>query len=48
MARYEMVQPNGSYITIDLCGESSSAYTDEDFEVDPTLRGVVQGSVDVH
>ena len=48
MGRYEMIQPNGAYVTIDLCGESSSAYTDEDFERDPTLRGLVQGNVYVH
>ena len=46
--RYEMIQPNGAYITIDLCHESSSAYTEEDFKKDPTLRGWVQGSVYVH
>ena len=31
MARYEMVQPNGAYVTIDTYEESASAYTKEDF-----------------
>ena len=48
MARYEMVQPNGVYITIDTCGESASAYTKEDFQKNPELRGLVQASIYIH
>ena len=48
MARYEMVQPNGAYVTIDTCGESASAYTKEDFQKNPGLRGLVQASIYIH
>ena len=39
MARYEMVQPNGAYVTIDTYEESASVYTKEDFQKNPELRG---------
>lgn len=43
-----MKQPSGAYVTIDTCGESASAYSKEDFEQDPTLRGLVQATIYVH
>ena len=48
MARYEMVQPNGAYVTIDTYEESASAYTKEDFQKNPELRGLVQASIYIH
>lgn len=48
MARYEMKQPNGAYVTIDTWEESASAYSKEDFEKDPTLRGLVQANIYIH
>ena len=48
MARYEMKQPNGAYVTIDTWAESASAYSKEDFEKDPTLRGLVQANIYIH
>ena len=48
MARYEMVQPNRAYITIDTWGESASAYSKEDFQKNPKLRGLVQATIYIH
>ena len=48
MARYEMVQPYRAYITIDTWGESASAYSKEDFQKNPKLRGLVQATIYIH
>lgn len=43
--RYEMQQPNGSYVTIDTISESASAYTKEDFEANPGLKGILKADI---
>lgn len=45
MSRIKFKQPNNRLVTLDIYGESMSCYSDEDYEKDSTLRGIMKADI---
>ena len=45
MSRIKFKQPNNRLVTVDIYGESMSCYSDEEYEKDSTLRGIMKADI---